>query len=343
MLARSLIFRPLLCFGLLLTMVCIGGSGPPLASASVDPVGAHPRAARSPLFSSSSIWGSRVDRRVKLSPLSSVYASRLADTVASRGAWVNTTQWSTPIYTVPKRQPRTRVTVDGRAPTDPLQRAMAAVPIPRRAVPAGDTDAHLVVVQRSTDTMWELWGARRDSSGWHARYGGRMTRLSRSPGYFPSNPGWGGTATGLPMAGGLIRISELRAGRIRHALSLGVPDPSATYAWPAQRTDGTNLDPTAIPEGTRFRIDPRLDLSSVPMSPFTRTLARAAQRYGIYVTDRSDTVAFAAEDPSPTGANPYWPAASGFFGGRYPSELLREFPWRALQVVDAPVTSAGAP
>lgn len=287
-------------------------------------------------FSSSSIWGSAVDGQQDLSPLSSAYVGRLQASVRDDGAWVNTTQWSTPVYSVGRRQRTVPIQLDGVS--DDLQQAMSSVPVPKDATPAADTDSHLVVYQRSTDTMWELWGASHGAAGWQARYGGRMDDVSKSPGYFPSDPGWGATATGLPMLGGLIRLSELRAGLIPHALALEVPEPSSSfYAWPAQRSDGTNVDPRAIPEGTRFRIDPSLDLSTIPMAPYVRTIAEAAQRYGMYVTDKGDSVAFTAEDPTPTGSNPYWPQSNEIFGGEYPSEALQQFPWGALQAVDAPL------
>jgi hypothetical protein len=330
-----------------LLLVCFAGS----ASASSD----HRRCDRSQAerclrakvlqnrpFGPSSIWSNPLGTGTQLSPLSDVYSKRLASSVRSKGAWVNTTQWSTPVYTVSRRQPTSTVAMNGAFPGYALQDAFNEVPIPRNAVPAADSDAHLVVVQPGTDTMWELWGAYHDPDGWHARYGGRMTDLSQDPGYFPADPGWGATATGLPMVGGLIRISELRAGVLPHALAIAVPEPLAkTYAWPAQRTDGTSLDPQAIPEGTRFRIDPSLDLTKLGLSPFVLTLARAAQKYGFYVADRSDNVAFAAEDPTPTGSNPYWPSSKGFFGGVSPNDLLAQFPWDAVQAVDAPLHCCG--
>jgi hypothetical protein len=141
------------------------------------------------------------------------------------------------------------------------------------------------------------------------------------------------------MLGGLIRIRELRAGLVPHALALAIPQArTGLFAWPAQQTDGVSTAASAIPEGTRFRIDPRLDLSKVPMSPFTRTIARAAQRYGIYITDQSGDVSFMAEDPAPLGRNPY----PRFFGGRQPDELLQQFPWYALEAIDAPIHCCGS-
>jgi hypothetical protein len=58
-------------------------------------------------------------------------------------------------------------------------------------------------------------------------------------------------------------------------------------------------------------------------------IARAAQRYGMVVRDGSDLVTFYAEDPTPTGTNP-WPA---WFGGKSPADALAGFPWDRLRVL----------
>jgi hypothetical protein len=292
-------------------------------------------------FADSSVWNQPLAPDTPLSPFSSAYITHLQATLSRYDAWVNTTQFSTPVYTVGAQQPNVRVTLDQPPSVHPeLRDALAQVPIPEGARPSADSDAHIVVWQPCTDKMWELWRAKRTGDGWHAGYGGEMTNASQSRGYFPRSPGWGATATGLPLLGGLIRMSELRAGAIPHALSMAMPDPRAgIYAWPAQRTDGISNDPSALPEGTRLRIDPSVNLSTLSMSPFVRILATAAQRYGIIVTERGGAVAFYAEDPTPTGSNPYWPSPNGFFGGQYPNLLLRQFPWSELQVVNAPLFS----
>ena len=160
-----------------------------------------------------------------------------------------------------------------------------------------------------------------------------MPSVSTSPGHYADPPSWGASATSLPMLGGLMRISELRAGRIDHALALAIPSArSGTWSWPAQRTDGRDPSPLAIPAGTRFRIDPRVDLDRLPMAPVVRAMAKAVQRYGMVVRDTGSNVAFYAEDPGPTGTDPYT-GPRGIFGGQYPSTLLRQFPWQYVQAL----------
>lgn len=297
--------------------------------------------AQTPPVFENSFWNTPVSRKAPLSPQSSALVQRLQATIRRYGSWINTVEWSTPVYTVGPDQPTVSVALD--QPTGahlPLRQAFTAVPIPPEARPSVDRDAHMVILQPSTDRMWEFWGARKTLiDGWHARFGGMMNSVSQDEGYFPSSPGWGATATGLPLIGGLMRISELRAGRVDHVLSLGIPNVRAeVYAWPAQRSDGSDTSPRAIPEGTRFRLDPRLDIAKLGLPPVARVMARAAQRYGIIVQDGASAVTFYAEDPAPLGFNPYFPSPAGLFGGQYPNHLLAKFPWQRLQVLRAPLT-----
>jgi hypothetical protein len=134
----------------------------------------------------------------------------------------------------------------------------------------------------------------------------------------------------------LITPSELRAGVINHALALAIPSVRAkTWTFPAQRTDGNDLTTNSIPEGARFRIDPSLNLASLHLPPLTLMLARAAQRYGIILRDKSGVVTFYAQDPAPTGANPY----AELFGVALPSTALASFPWSRLQLLQMKLNS----
>jgi hypothetical protein len=122
----------------------------------------------------------------------------------------------------------------------------------------------------------------------------------------------------------------MQDGHIDHALAIAIPEPRYNlFTTPAQRTDGFRFTPAAIPEGTRFRIDPNLDLSTLTMPPVTRIIAEAVQKYGMVVRDRAGSVSFYAEDPTPTGTNPY----PGFYNNQYPDKMLASFPWSRLQAL----------
>jgi hypothetical protein len=127
-----------------------------------------------------------------------------------------------------------------------------------------------------------------------------------------------------------MRIKEAQAGRINHALAIAMPNVrQGVYSWPAQRTDGNNPSKDSIPEGARFRLDPKLDLARLNLPPLVRTMAEAAQRYGIVVRDYAGLVTFVGEDPARSRAPSWGP----LYGGKYPSQLLASFPWRHLQLL----------
>lgn len=278
-------------------------------------------------FSPKSVWNAQLPAGAKVDPASEELVAELVRQVQEYGPFINSVRFSTPVYTVPADQPPVRVNLDQEVPD--LQAAFEAVPIPPDARPAAGTQRHMVVWQPSTDTMWELWKAERRGERWHAEYGGRMRPVSTNPGHFTDPPIWGATATSLPLLGGLIRTDELRRGQIDHALALAIPRVRAgVFSLPAQRTDGQVDDPGAIPHGTRFRLDPELDLDRLDLPPVTRAIAEAAQRYGLVLRDKSGAVTLYAEQPQ-TETDPY----PELFGGLSSADLLRRFPWERLQAL----------
>jgi len=286
-------------------------------------------------FAPNSVWNAPLRADAPIEQGSPLLVSELAREVRQTGAWINTTSYSVPVYTVHGATRRSRVSLDLPNPmyTTPadaraLATQLAAVPIPPQARPADGTDAHLAIWQPSTDTMWELWRAHVGGGAWHASWGARIAHVSRSSGVVP-HP-FGATASGLALAGGLVTVADLRRGHIDHALAMAVPGVRRrTWVAPANRTDGLNPQPQSIPEGTRFRLDPNLNLASLGLPPVTFELATAAQRYGILVRDRANNVAFFAEDPHPRGSDPY----PQLFGYQSPAQLLARFPWDRLEVV----------
>jgi hypothetical protein len=289
-------------------------------------------------FGRSAVWNRPLPADGPLDPLSPTLVADLKGQVQAGfdkrfPPTINTTSYSTPVYTVPAGQERVPVRLTrGQDYGQSLQKVLnEGVPIPDGARPAAGGDAHIVVWQPATDTMWELWTAKQVDGRWQAGWGGRMEHVSRSRGYF-SDP-WGiqpgATASSLPLAGGLITLRDLERGEIDHALAMALPSSrSGVWALPAQRTDGNARRPDAIPQGARFRLDPSVDVDALGLPPFTAMLARAAQRYGIIVRDTSAVVTLYAEDPTPRGENP-WAAAIK------PSaaEVMRAFPWDRLQVM----------
>jgi hypothetical protein len=295
-------------------------------------------------FSPTSFWNEPLASDAPLATNSSALVSDLDTQVAaleasSQGPWIDTRDWSVPIYTVTARQPTVRVHLVGRFAERALQSSWDAVPLPPAAQPALGKDAHLVVWQPSSDRLWEFWHLQHGANGWSAEWGGAMRHVSKSSGvYGPrawpgAKPWWGASASSLSIAGGLITLEDLQRGSIDHALAISITDVLAgAYASPAHRDDGVSTDPLALPEGARLRLPTSLDLNTLHLPKLTLEIARAAQRYGLVVRDRSFAIAFFAQDPIPTGTEPY-ASAGGYFEGRYPNQLLASFPWSQLEVL----------
>jgi hypothetical protein len=316
-----------------------------IASSSASARGEVPR-----LFSADSVWNAPLSLAAQLDPTSRTRMASFNAEVNSEisqgiGPWISETSYSTPLYKVPAGQRRVSVTLDTGSWGAPLRTALRiGVPIPANARPAAGTDGHLTIWQPSADTMWEFWKAVKRPDGWHASWGGAMRHVSRNPGYYTASSwsglsrtegwNWGSTATSLPVIAGTILIDELRRGRIDHALALAIPDACAgSFTWPAQRTDGGDTRADCLPEGAHLRLDPSLNLSTLSVPPITRILAEAAQRYGMIVRDRTHhAVGLYAEDPTPTGTDPY-PGPNGLYGGLRPWNFLPQFPWDRLQLL----------
>jgi hypothetical protein len=192
---------------------------------------------------------------------------------------------------------------------------------------------------------------------WHASFGGFIPEASKSPGYYQDvkdqsgnlveQSSWGASATGMPLAGGLITREDVEREQIDHALSLGLVNSdtdsilrTGSFAFPAQRADGRSTDPNSIPEGARLRLDPELDIDSLELSPFVHMLAEAAQRYGMIVHEGSQATVIYAEDPAPyvaQGEVNFYRPLIGWDSVR----AMRKFPWSDLEVVQMHLCTTG--
>jgi hypothetical protein len=335
----------------LLLLVAYGGHGRHIGSNGRPSTPASPREEPSPpssgprLFAADSVWNRPLAGATALDPASGVLVGALRKTVAQNiaavwGPWIETNV-SSPLYVVPAGQATVRVQLSPGSWKAGLQQTFEAVPIPPDASPSARPDAHMTVWQPSTDRLWEFFQARKLDDGWHANFGGAIASVSRFPGYYTTEawPGlaqswWGATASSLPVIAGTMMIDELKAGVIPHALAMNIPwARPKVYAWPAQRTDGKSTDPDAIPEGARFRLDPKLDLDAQDLPPMTRMMAEAAQRYGIIVRDQTGhAIGFFAENWTQYGTNPYT-GTDGLFGGHTPNQITAAFPWEHLQLL----------
>jgi hypothetical protein len=282
-------------------------------------------------FSRDSPWNRVLPAAVPLAANSQAIVLNLEADKLGGIAWpLMTETYSAPIYVVDQHTPVRRWRYDncsraaGTHP--PFMAALEAVPTPEGMLVSNGSDAEVAIYQPGTDTYWDFWRASVDASGeWSACWGGKIDNYSKSPGVFEAP--LGATATGLALGAFLIRIDELRRGEIDHAINIATLRTRAScHSYPANRNDGNTPDENIACEGQRFRLDPSFDVAALA-NPAVRTIARAMQRYGLILTDKSSALITQAEDPRPHMAhgaeNPY-------------DELLGGLPWY-LALNDIPV------
>lgn len=246
--------------------------------------------------------------------------------------------WSSPVYVVGTDVPLTRVTQwfcmkQFQQRNAALAQQWEAIPIPQYAEPANGNDSEMTVYQPATDTIWEFWRTRKTNGQWEACWGGRMENASKSDGRWPTI--FGTTATGLPFLGGQITAEELRRGEIRHVMGIALVEveASSVVSWPAKRSDGFNPkgEPNRIPQGLRFRLDPKVNVDALKMHPIGKIIAKAAQKYGFVVWDKAGAISLRSQNPKSYTAlgqpDPY----PVLFGHTPVYAILQGFPWERLQ------------
>ena len=294
------------------------------------------------VFAPTSFWYAPIPADAPLHPNS---ANFVAEFLRQKKAYygtvaINTTSYASPVYVVGPEVKPVVVTPSDCQKKGHIDKGLteqwSAVPVPEYAEAATGTDAEMTVYQPSSDTIWEFWKAKKSAEGkWEACWGGRMQNVSKSNGIWPKY--YGTTATGLPFLGGQLTVEEMQRGEINHVMGISIVDAEKGFVWPANRSDGGNPKnaPNWIPEGTRFRLDPTVNVDALNMHPIGKAVAKAAQKYGFVVWDKAGAITLRAENPKAyTTAgkpNPYtelW--------GKTPSwAILQGFPWGKLQFLPA--------
>jgi hypothetical protein len=143
-------------------------------------------------------------------------------------------------------------------------------------------DRHVIVVDRSTCTDYELYDAHPLDGGARWTAGSGAIFNLRSDRLRPA--GWtSADAAGLPILPGLARYSEVKAGAINHALRFTAPCTSPRYVYPARHEASTCSQANAPPMGLRVRLKASVDISHLPRQ--ARIVAQALKRYGMILAD----------------------------------------------------------
>jgi hypothetical protein len=200
--------------------------------------------------------------------------------------------------------------------------------IPAGTRPTTGSDHHLVVIDGYREL--DLWDAHYDpvKDTWSAgtRFIGWLDGWGANA--LPGQRAGGSVAAGFSEMGGVVRPEEIERGHIDHALSVMIPKPKNCFIAPATAGDGTNADVHALPEGAHLQLDPAFDVDSQPWPAWEKTLARALQQYGAYVSDTGGAIGFYGQTDINKG-NILWARVD------VPKNaFLYNLPWAKFRVLD---------
>lgn len=289
------------------------------------------------IFAPTSFWYTPIPENA---PLHANSANMALDFVRQRNTFynsvaANTTNYTSPVFYVPADTPVIKVMQWDCQNKGYLDRTLAVmwaqVPVPANASASNGTDMEMSIYQASTDTLWEFWKMRKNSTtgNWEGCWGGRLQNVSKTQGQFPGY--YGTTATSLPFVGGQITAEELSRGEIRHAIGVAMVELAAwnVVSWPANRSDGNGRG--IIPEGLRFRLDPTINVDALNIHPVAKMVAKAGQKYGFVIWDTAGAVSVRFQNvvsyTSLGLPNPY----TKLFNGTASYAVLNGIPWDKLQ------------
>ncbi len=242
--------------------------------AGADDLSSSPKLAGCPLFPASSPWNTPVDG-LPVDPRSDEYIRNSgADRNLSTSFGNRRGGWGIPINIVDRSHPTVRI------PKTHQWIARGRYPIPRRPRVQRPTDSHMLILQRETCRLYELYAAHRVNGQWRAQQATIWD--TRKNHVLPANV-VSAVAAGTPMAAGLLNVQDARRSEIRHALNFTLPMVQRAWVYPASHTDGRMTDPGYLPMGSRIRLKASVPIDHLPRQ--TRIIATAMKRYGMILTD----------------------------------------------------------
>jgi hypothetical protein len=243
-----------------------------------------PGARACPVFPKNNPWNQRVDR-LPVHPNSDAIVRSIGpdDTMHAdfgSGLWEGG-PIGIPFATVGGKQRRVPVSFDYASESD---RGRYPIP-PDVSIEGGrnaDGDRHVIVVDKSRCRLYELFAAYPENAGARWRAGSGAIWNLRSNRLRPR--GWtSADAAGLPILPGLARFSEVKRGRIDHALRFTAGQTRRAFIYPARHFASDLTDPDLPAMGQRVRLKRGFDISGFPGQ--ARIVLRALKRYGMILAD----------------------------------------------------------
>jgi hypothetical protein len=233
-----------------------------------------------PLFPEDNAWR----RNVAADPVDQRSDAYVAS-ISEGASFLHPDFGSDPSYGIPysvvgKSQKKVRVTFNEYGD----ESDKGGYPIPANAKVEAGGDRHVLVVQRDSCKLYELYHAEHKPSGWTAGSGAIFDLRSNTL----RPPGWtSADAAGLPILPGLVRRDEASAGKIRHALRFTAPSTQRGYVDPARHFASSDTSPDLPPMGLRMRLKSSYDISS--FTGHSRVILEALRTYGMILADNGSS------------------------------------------------------
>jgi serine/threonine-protein kinase len=161
-------------------------------------------------------------------------------------------------------------------------------------------DCHLIVIHEPSHTLYEMWRANIVDDTTFG--GGCLATWDLTRDYGLTGRGDGCTsadAGGFPIAALLFSADEVAAGEIKHAIRFILPNDrirKGSYVHPATHsTFADSSPPLSAPYGARLRLRADYPLDKLP-SDGARVVARALQKYGMFLSDGGEVALTATSD-----------------------------------------------
>jgi hypothetical protein len=244
------------------------------AGAAAPEAAPLPSAPACPVFPAGNVWNQDVSALPVASDSDTLIAKIGLDT-GLHPDFGSYRGYGIPYNTVPGTQRKLTVRFDYSSQSDHV-----GYPIPTRPRIEAGSDHHMLIVDRGSCKLYEMWNVRHTGRGWRAGSGAvwKMTSNALRP------EGWtSADAAGLPILPGLVRYPEVAAGVIDHALRFTVPQTRDAHIYPARHDAGSGSSASLPPMGLRVRLKSSFDLSQ--LSPQARVVAVALQHYGMILAD----------------------------------------------------------
>jgi hypothetical protein len=282
--------RAMLLTALLAGLLGVVLTVPPAGTAA--PAGTTPSIGDCSILPANNIWNTRIDS-LPVHARSDAWIASIGGSTGLKadfgsGLWEGS-PIGIPYSTTPGSQPAVSISFDYDDESDP-----GPYRLPPDALIEGGSDTHVLVVDRDTCVLTEVFEATQHSpTSWSGGSGALfdLTSTALRP------DGWtSADAAGLPILPGLARYDEIAAGEIAHALRFTVQRTQKAYIWPARHYASDNTNPNLPPMGARVRLKATVDISSYPAE--VRVILLALQRYGMFLADNgSNWYISGAPDP----------------------------------------------